>query len=62
LPPPAMSQPVGRPPMQQPTWGPQPSRTPTQVKSSGLQPWMLVVGAIVMALVAFLVTRAFMRS
>jgi len=26
---------------------------------TGLQPWMLVVGAVVMALLAFAVTRAF---
>jgi type VI protein secretion system component VasF len=26
-----------------------------------LQPWMLVVGAVIMALVAFLITRAFIK-
>jgi hypothetical protein len=40
-------------PPQAPMYSPHPPRR------AGLQPWMLVVGALVMALLAFAVTRAF---
>jgi serine/threonine-protein kinase len=61
LPSPPMSQPGLRPSMQQPNWGPPPQRPMTHAKRSAIQPWMLVLGALVMAAVAFLVTRALMH-
>ena len=73
--PPMQQPPMQQPPMQQPPMQPRPSApdmfgqrssapgypprraAPTTV----LQPWMLVVGATIMALVAFLITRAFIK-
>jgi len=48
-----------------PGWGQQPSaRGPStqSTKKGGLQPWMLVVGALVMAALAFAITRAFISG
>jgi hypothetical protein len=67
LPPPPMSQPglapmpPQRPSMQQPNWAPPPGRAATHAKRAGIQPWMLVLGAIIMAALAFLITRALMH-
>lgn len=59
-PPPGPQAPYGQP-QPYPTWQrPQePMYPPHLPPRTGLQPWMLVVGAVVMALLAFAVTRAF---
>ena len=48
-----------------PGWGPQPQpRGPStqSTRKGALQPWMLVVGALVMAALAFAITRAFISG
>ena len=52
---------LDRPMLQRPPQGPQVAGFGAPTKG-GLQPWMLVVGALVMAALAFAVTRAFISG
>ena len=54
---------MDRPMLQQDQQGPYVAGFgPQQPKKAALQPWMLVVGALIMAALAFAVTRAFIAG